>query len=330
MLAAVAGPLALAPCPASARAADLAGAQQRAALDLDRLREAHERDPASVKATLEYVRALIRASRDESARPLLYTLLQNPASLQPAEAAEAFFHMGGVHLQAGEDYEAVACWRTVLRDYRASERASSAAINAAVVLFRGLNDAGQAFNLLTECTRDGTIKSPQTELANFLIFEIYVDRRSYTEARGLLGSLPTGSEHYGAIRNLVPVVYWKTGDEAKARVLVDARFEEVKDDLIGLNNLAAVLAEHGLDLDRALACAERALRLSDGRRHYVWDTYADLLFRTGQIAKAIDAEEKAVALATSERVRHEYRARLQTYRAAAIGKRRPTSEVQHE
>jgi hypothetical protein len=52
----------------------------------------------------------------------------------PAEAAEAFFHMGGVHQQAGEDDEAVACWRTVLRDCRASERASISAINAAAAI----------------------------------------------------------------------------------------------------------------------------------------------------------------------------------------------------
>jgi tetratricopeptide (TPR) repeat protein len=164
--------------------------------------------------------------------------------------------------------------------------------------------------------QDGSIKGPHVELANFLLFQIYVERRAYTEARGLLGSLPEHGERHDLIRDAIPVVLWKTGDEAKARALLTSLFDDASTDASALNNLASTLLDHEVALDLAVAAAARAIVVSGGSRHDIWDTYAEALFRSGDVAKAVEAEEKALARSTAQRDQAAYRAQLDRFRAA--------------
>jgi tetratricopeptide (TPR) repeat protein len=295
----------------------------RTAADLARLKAAYEADRSNVRAGLDYAVAVIHAGQPELARPVLYALLAQPASLTPALAAEAWFQMGHVHLRAQEYDEAIACWTTVLHDHPESVRASGAAINVASVRFQVLGQADKAFDVLTAAFKAHAIRGSHLELANLLLFQIYVDRRQYTEARGLLGTLPATGPRHELIKNAVPVVYWKTGDQDRARGLLDALFEAAKDDASALNNLAGLLAEHKVALDFAIACSARAIVASNGARHDIWDTYADALFQAGQTAKAVEAEEKAVALADAQRDQAAYRTHLERYKAALKKSGRP-------
>jgi Zn-dependent protease with chaperone function len=83
-----------------------------------------------------------------------------------------------------------------------------------------------------------------------------------------------------------------------------------------LNNLAWLLAsERGTQLydpPRALILAQKALDIKPAA--YIWDTYAEALFATGQIRKAVEAQEKALAAATDNRPLYEER--LARFRAA--------------
>ena len=292
-----------------------AAAPQAPPPDLAALKAAFDRDPANARAGLDYVGAAMRAGQMERARPVLYQLLSRPSALPSSIAAEAWFQMGLVHLNAQEYEEAVACWETLLRDHRGSDRASGAAINAASVLFQVLGDPDRAYTRLTASLRDRTITGAHVELANFLLFQIYVERRDYANARGLLAALPASGPRHDLIADTIPVVLWKTGDETAARRLLASIFERSSSDPSALNNLAGTLAAHEVALDTAVAAAAKALVLA-GTRHDIWDTYADALFRSGQVDKAIEAEERAVALATAQKDQAEYRARLARYKAA--------------
>lgn len=283
--------------------------------DLATLKAAYDRDPGDARAALEYVTAAVRAGQPAQARPVLYALLSRPSSLPSSLAAEAWFQMGHVHLNAQEYEEAVACWETILRDHRGSDRASGAAINAASVQLQVLGDADRAYARLTASVRDRTISGPHVELANYLLFQIYVERQEYANARGLLAALPSSGPRHDLIQDLVPVVLWKTGDEPAARRRIETLFDGAADDPSALNNLAGTLTAHGIGLDAAVASAARAIVLS-GTRHDIWDTYAGALFRSGQVDQAIDAQEKAVALAKAQKDQAEYRARLARYKAA--------------
>ena len=300
---------------AAAEAQPVPAAQGVPPPDLPKLRAAYDRDSADTRAAMDYVAGALRAGQPELARPVLYALLSRPSSLPSSVAAEAWFQMGHVHLSGQEYEEAVACWETILRDHRGSDRASGAAINAASVLLQVLGDPDRAFARLTASLRDRTIAGPHVELANFLLFQIYVERRDYANARGLLASLPGAGPRHDLVQDVIPVVLWKTGDEATARRQIEALFTRASDDASALNNLAGTLASHGVALDSAIAAAARAIVLSD-TRHDIWDTYAEALFRSGQIEKAIEAEEKAVALATAQKDQAESRARLARFKAA--------------
>jgi tetratricopeptide (TPR) repeat protein len=314
VLALVAGPMAAA-ADARPLAIGQAAVQTVAPPELATLKSAYDRDPTDTRAAIEYVAGALRAGQPALARPVLYALLSRPASLPASVAAEAWFQMGHVHLSAQEYEEAVACWDTVVRDHRGSDRASGAAINAASVLLQVLGDPDRAYGRLTASLRDRTIAGPHLELANFLLFQIYVERHDYTNARGLLASLPGSGPRHDLIQDVIPVVLWKTGDEAVARRQIESLFTGAADDASALNNLAGTLASHGVALDTAIAAAARAIVLSD-TRHDIWDTYAEALFRSGQIEKAIDAEEKAIVLATAQKDQAEYRARLARFKAA--------------
>jgi tetratricopeptide (TPR) repeat protein len=315
-LALIAGSMAV-----TADAQQVPAAQPRPPQDLAVLKAAYDRDPGDSRAAMDYVTGALRAGQPELARPVLYALLSKPSSLPSPVAAEAWFQMGHVHLNAQEYEEAVACWDTILRDHRGSERASGAAINAASVLLQVLGDPDRAFSRLTTGLRDRTITGAHVELANFLLFQIYVERHDYTNARGLLAALPASGPRHELIQEVIPVVLWKTGDEPAARRQLESLFAAASADASALNNLAATLAAHGVALDTAVAAAARAIVLS-GTRHDIWDTYAEALFRSGQIDKAIEAEEKAVALATAQKDQAEYRARRARFQAA----RKPPAE----
>jgi len=292
-----------------------ASVQKVAQPDLATLKAAYDRDPADTRAAIDYVTGVLRAGQPELARPVLYAMLARPSALPSSVAAEAWFQMGHVHLNAQEYEEAVACWDTVVRNHRGSDRASGSAINAASVLLQVLGDPDRAFARLTVGLRDRTISGPHVELANFLLFQIYVERHDYANARGLLASLPAAGPRHDLIQDVIPVVLWKTGDEAAARRQIEALFNAAGGDGSALNNLAGTLASHGVALDTAIAAAARAIVLA-GARHDIWDTYAEALFRSGQIDKAIEAEEKAIALASAQKDQADYRARLARFKAA--------------
>ncbi len=62
-----------------------------------------------------------------------------------------------------------------------------------------------------------------------------------------------------------------------------------------LNGLAWSCAEHGVHLDDAMRAAERATSL-EPKNADILDTLAEILFRKGEVARAVDVEKRALAL----------------------------------
>ena len=95
--------------------------------------------------------------------------------------------------------------------------------------------------------------------------------------------------------------------------------EEIKTSTDALNRFAWVIAQHPRiqtrDLDLALRAAKAAYERSKGKNAFSADTYAGVLFKSGKIQEAVDAQTKAVAAARPEDREAMERA-LDTYRAA--------------
>ena len=230
--------------------------------------------------------------------------------------------MGHVHLNAQEYEEAVACWETILRDHPGSDRASGAAINAASVQLQVLGDPDCAYARLTASLRNRTIRARTSSWRTSCSFSLRRAAR-VRERPGAARGAPLLGPRHDLIQDLIPVVLWKTGDEPAARRRIEAS-STARPTIVRAEQPGGHAGGPRCRPRFGRRAAARAIVLS-GTRHDIWDTYAEALFRSGQIEQAIEAQEKAVALATAQKDQAEYRQRLARYKAArkpARGSRR--------
>jgi len=101
----------------------------------------------------------------------------------------------------------------------------------------------------------------------------------------------------------------------------------LKDDAMSLNNLAWLVVDPQMNLDlgegglkMARKAAERANELTEGEDPNVLDTYAKVLFDSGEIDQAIKLQEKAVEISGGEPP--ELLERLEQYKKAAAESQR--------
>ncbi|MEC9372803.1 MAG: hypothetical protein VYC34_03130, partial [Planctomycetota bacterium] len=96
---------------------------------------------------------------------------------------------------------------------------------------------------------------------------------------------------------------------------------EWKDDAQALNGVAwSIATEEGIeqrDLDLALKAAERSNELAQGNDPSILDTVAAVHFARGDVAKAIEYQEKAVSKAWDPGIKQQLQERLDTYKEAA-------------
>jgi Tfp pilus assembly protein PilF len=89
------------------------------------------------------------------------------------------------------------------------------------------------------------------------------------------------SEIYSAIGTM----WHEEGNNKKSFAAYEKALEYNSDNALVLNNYAYFLAVEGLQLDRALGMAKRAVRLQENTASYL-DTYAWVLYKTGDYAEA--------------------------------------------
>jgi uncharacterized Ntn-hydrolase superfamily protein len=111
--------------------------------------------------------------------------------------------------------------------------------------------------------------------------------------------------------------YERTGEKGLARVERERVGEALKralargdNDASNLNGLAWVCATNDIFLPEALAAAERAVALEPGESG-ILDTLAEVHFRSGNAAKAVEIEAKAIAISPDDAYLKEQLARFQ-------------------
>ncbi len=142
--------------------------------------------------------------------------------------------------------------------------------------------------------------------------------------REILGEF-NGSFH-GALNSLAKVLLEQgKNDEARLQLTELIRHrkrasEQPNASAIAVNDYAWSMltceVEDLRDPEAALPFAEQAVEMSGGRDHMILDTLALAYFMTGDVAKAIETQEKAVALLPDNPGRDDYEDALARYRAA--------------
>jgi len=124
------------------------------------------------------------------------------------------------------------------------------------------------------------------------------------------------------------VFYFQAGEKEKGKELFESLYQEAKNDIDELRDLAWYCQKHEVNLKEAQAWAERAVELSKDENKVassmllsffpgsVLDTYADILFENGEIEKAIEVETEAYNTAIHENNINIYREKLEKYKAA--------------
>lgn len=111
-----------------------------------------------------------------------------------------------------------------------------------------------------------------------------------------------------------------TGDDYSESAKKDgAQFVENCADQNMLNQFAWIILTHAQvkhrDMELAMTAVKKANKLSNGKDPSVLDTYARALHDTGEKAKAIDMEQKAVEVATDPDMKQQLEATLKQYRS---------------
>ena len=126
------------------------------------------------------------------------------------------------------------------------------------------------------------------------------------------------------------VMYLQAGDQEKAWTIFNDFLEKAGNDFVKYLDLAGVCIRNDVNLITALKWIEKAIKLSktedaresEGARGLdlfpgmIYDTYAEALFKTGQIQKAIEIETQAVEMSLDENSRRRLSVNLEKYKAA--------------
>ena len=110
--------------------------------------------------------------------------------------------------------------------------------------------------------------------------------------------------------------YFKHGEPMRAEYELDLSIkiaESYPNDADLQNNVAWGLALQNRLLDKALVFAKRAVEL-EPESAYIWDTLGEVYFRIGNLAKAVEAQTRAVEISPDESL---FRERLETWKGQA-------------
>jgi tetratricopeptide (TPR) repeat protein len=137
--------------------------------------------------------------------------------------------------------------------------------------------------------------APQLPGAVNLLFSIYRAQGKLDEAqRSFEEAEAAGVLHAGA-RQLLARLYLINGESAKAREMLEKVLAENPDMANAKNDLAFILAQDGVDLDRALVLAKEAQRGLDGEPAAA-DTVGFVYYRKGLYAAALQQFRYALEL----------------------------------
>jgi len=169
-----------------------------------------------------------------------------------------------------------------------------------------------------------------------LMFYAWVLRKAgnYKDAVKTQEKFVAASEEAGRSNDLylieLAALYLKTGQKEKADSLFKKLVEAAGNDFWKYHNLASICSQIDVNSQQALKWAEKAIELSkteyanesEGKRHLelfpgmILGTHAELLFKTGQVQKAIEVSTQAVDVSLTENDKRRFHVNLEKYKAA--------------
>ncbi|MDH3211547.1 MAG: tetratricopeptide repeat protein [Myxococcales bacterium] len=237
---------------------------------------------APVAAAVEYARFQSQRTPERARAYLLKAYNENPRSYDVLES------LGALDIQTGRAEQALERLNDVIANRRAGPKILMLRANLLArmgALDRAEADALRAFEA-----------SPRLPGAVNLLFAIYRAQGRLEEARRSFEQAEAaGVLHIGA-RQLLARLYMVHGETAKAREMLEKVLAENRDMPAAKNDLAFMLAEDGVDLDRALVLAKDAQR-SLSEEPATADTVGYVYYRKGLYAAALQQFRYAIDLA---------------------------------
>ena len=120
---------------------------------------------------------------------------------------------------------------------------------------------------------------------------------------------------------LVQILAVRMGKPAEAWNYAEEIYASKKDDAMMMNALAWMIVDPqgGVtepNLDLALKCAEAGMKASKGENGALIDTMARVVFRKGDVARAIELQKQAIEKSADGRMKDEMKTTLAEYEAA--------------
>lgn len=162
--------------------------------------------------------------------------------------------------------------------------------------------------------------------ANFLR-EIGDYEKSIDIHKKLIEIAKTDANRESSWRSIASL-YFLSGKEEEGEKVFDRLYNNAKNDAWDMYLLVSLCNRYNVNLKKAEKWAEEAVELSEGEYKgkreamfysspgFILNIYAEILYKNGNIQKAIEIEEKALRVALREDIKKTYKENLEKYKKA--------------
>ena len=124
------------------------------------------------------------------------------------------------------------------------------------------------------------------------------------------------------------ILYFQAGKEKEGKVIFQNLYYNAENNIDKLISLSDICNKNNINTRQALTWAKRAIELTKDNNYleesrwmyispgYLYNIYAELLFKIGQVQEAIESATKAVKIAKIEDRRRRYQENLEKYKAS--------------
>lgn len=220
----------------------------------------------------------------------------------------AFYKMAQAKIETDDKAGAVEYFRNAIS--RASDN-QDIVISILQTMYNSLGE-----NEVSSICENMLEQNPESTAANFVMFNLARINERYNEALDYIDKCieitPSGDDRQDFYLmqkvNVLQASYDKTGDRKylnDAVNLYKSMLEKMPNNVIVLNNLAYLLAENDLELEKAVEYAERVYQQMPDNPNFL-DTYAYVLYKNGNFEKAEQIIQAAVQNTDQQRTQFSY------------------------
>lgn len=248
-------------------------------------REIIERNPEDLESKIAYGEVLFSKGDLDSAEVYFLKLLDDNS-----DDWRIIYFLGRINM-SGEDYQAAEGYFRKLIDVK--PQIPEGYTNLGLTLFQQGRE-GEAVELLDSAL----VKFPDDYGVNFIMGSALNSLKRYSEARKyFLKALEIVPNDIRA-RGSLAMVYDNLGEYEESDRIYEEILTENPDHHLTLNNYSYSLAERGIQLERALEMAKRAVKQRPDNPAYL-DTLGWIYFKLGFYTRALEYIERSVKIDAS-------------------------------